>query len=1213
MRAEGYDVEPHRLSLLLENLIARHVSIEDRIAARRHTVHHSRLPSSQPLRRAERFNVRVGDRRDDGDVRRQIVSDRAARNGKGADRHLDYRKRRILFDVGKYQRHANPQIHRAVARHHIVVLPEHVPEHVSRRRFARRARYGDHFSLETFSSGKRQFHARLDRVVDHQQRKIFRQPLDFMIDHRARHQIEPSTDLRVSVLRRIALHAQMKLHHRPPPRNEHHRLFDVVIVRHHVPQDRLNVKSLRRLDDPFAARHRRQLLRRPTLVGLRAINYVGEIATVDRISRHLQDDRLGIDERRAILPVDLDAYLELLIDVHHAIGRGRSHSEALSINHARLPSIDRPHPIAKIMIHVGVVAVHRTLARRLDGDLQPTIARHGPVDRPIRFDIQDAALGDEPRLGRQPIADHLDRSEADRTNDRLVGHALDRPLGARLAQRLDLMTLDLCGIVYRRRLRTFARSARSGSKGDVDGAGVVDDRFRVERATHLNEIFIDAIAMTRVGLDEAVAVAQRREVDRADAVAINRQLKSAGVDAVISARIISRVEQKIAGVVNDRTPVVILNALQDMSMAAEDGVGAQIDQQSTEIFLIFERLRRIVDAPMRSDEYDIGMRSSVGNPRGENVAPLIGLTRRNIPRARLIVVGAEVFRDHIEVEKRNDKIVDANVNRVGRVVEIFAAADMDHARAIEQTILIDERLSTVIARVIVRRQDHVDIGVGEHVDHLGARVIIKRRRFALIGALFAERRNNAFEIDNAKVGVAHRRNVAELLDFADAPMHAPRENNVASVKNFSRAAYRVGIALDGADGGIVSGEPRESLFDGDMERALHKQTPFDVRSATDACAHHIVGSDRSHSENSFVEETIIFKVSDGVFDLEKRTVDKGVDLKNFEVVLGAATRDADIDADIKQRRRPKRLIVLGKFLAEVEQAIVDRAPIVAELGLKKRLVFHRKTARRNVGDDAGGITDARERRDFKSTARAASTVHSDIEGIAGSSARNDIRPEDVAALDEVFIVKGVELVGRKAQLLIVEVDEILAAVERDVDDVIAAAAAARLHHHVVVILLEQILKTLARIDGMTFDQPIGEAPVAEEQLISFLLVGINVVTEEAAILLESRRLFAVLAVQNNVVDDVREGDDALNSAVAVEEQPVDGLALEIDVPNAEAEQLDVEMIGNEMHGVESRLRMPKIIFVLTEQTDAESLAALQRLSDRRLKIFQPINYCRRPP
>ena len=99
-------------------------------------------------------------------------------------------------------------------------------------------------------------------------------------------------------------------------------------------------------------------------------------------------------------------------------------------------------------------------------------------------------------------------------------------------------------------------------------------------------------------------------------------------------------------------------------MTAEHGVGAAIDQRLPDGNHFIGRLVGIIELPINGDEHEIGMRPSVGDPRGKSFAPLLWIVDWNEEIACLIIVGGEIFYHAVDIEECNDEIVCLDEDRL---------------------------------------------------------------------------------------------------------------------------------------------------------------------------------------------------------------------------------------------------------------------------------------------------------------------------------------------------------------------------------------------------------------------------------------------------------------------------------------------------------------------------------------------------------------------
>ena len=172
----------------------------------------------------------------------------------------------------------------------------------------------------------------------------------------------------------------------------------------------------------------------------------------------------------------------------------------------------------------------------------------------------------------------------------------------------------------------------------------------------------------------AVTCSERDICDILDAVFRKCQLERAarlnqtahGVDFRIA------VEKKIAGVVNYRTVVVILDTLNSVSMACNNCICTEIDQQmcdfSRRLIWIFD----VVQTPVSRNDYDIRFFMCCLYFFFEGIRPEFRLVNWQIPAARFIFISRVKFHRGINGENCDCKITCSDVNRFRCVLEIFA-------------------------------------------------------------------------------------------------------------------------------------------------------------------------------------------------------------------------------------------------------------------------------------------------------------------------------------------------------------------------------------------------------------------------------------------------------------------------------------------------------------------------------------------------------------
>ena len=117
---------------------------------------------------------------------------------------------------------------------------------------------------------------------------------------------------------------------------------------------------------------------------------------------------------------------------------------------------------------------------------------------------------------------------------------------------------------------------------------------------------------------------------------------------------------------------------------------------------------------------------------------------------------------------------------------------MSDAGLIEQTALIDERVSTVIDGVMIGSQN--DIDAGEEIQLFGARAEVEKI-IALVDIGVADGRDRAQQIDDAQIGVEHGRDVFERLSIRRNEIHTPPDIDIASKKYFGAPARRHDIYM----------------------------------------------------------------------------------------------------------------------------------------------------------------------------------------------------------------------------------------------------------------------------------------------------------------------------------------------------------------------------------------------------------------------------------
>ena len=99
-------------------------------------------------------------------------------------------------------------------------------------------------------------------------------------------------------------------------------------------------------------------------------------------------------------------------------------------------------------------------------------------------------------------------------------------------------------------------------------------------------------------------------------------------------------------------------------MTAEHAVGAAIDQNLADRGHLIGRSAQAALLPIHGDEHEIGMRPSVGDPRGKSFAPLLWIVDWNEEIACLIIVGGEIFYHAVDIEECNDEIVCLDEDRL---------------------------------------------------------------------------------------------------------------------------------------------------------------------------------------------------------------------------------------------------------------------------------------------------------------------------------------------------------------------------------------------------------------------------------------------------------------------------------------------------------------------------------------------------------------------
>ena len=67
-----------------------------------------------------------------------------------------------------------------------------------------------------------------------------------------------------------------------------------------------------------------------------------------------------------------------------------------------------------------------------------------------------------------------------------------------------------------------------------------------------------------------------------------------------------------------------------------------------------------------------------------------------------------------------------------------------------------QRVGTVIAAVIVRGGDDIDIRIDKHLQHFRAGAVVIGAALALVDALLTLAGHHAFQVDNAEVGLRQR-------------------------------------------------------------------------------------------------------------------------------------------------------------------------------------------------------------------------------------------------------------------------------------------------------------------------------------------------------------------------------------------------------------------------------------------------------------------------
>ena len=82
--------------------------------------------------------------------------------------------------------------------------------------------------------------------------------------------------------------------------------------------------------------------------------------------------------------------------------------------------------------------------------------------------------------------------------------------------------------------------------------------------------------------------------------------------------------------VDDRTPVVHLDIIEQTGVATEHGIGAAIDQLMSDCFQLIRRFTVSINLPIDRDENDIGVAFGIGNLPVEGSLPQFGVVERQI-------------------------------------------------------------------------------------------------------------------------------------------------------------------------------------------------------------------------------------------------------------------------------------------------------------------------------------------------------------------------------------------------------------------------------------------------------------------------------------------------------------------------------------------------------------------------------------------------------
>ena len=178
-------------------------------------------------------------------------------------------------------------------------------------------------------------------------------------------------------------------------------------------------------------------------------------------------------------------------------------------------------------------------------------------------------------------------------------------------------------------------------------------------------------------------------------------------------------------------------------MTADDGIGTRIDHHAGQLALARAREGLVLPAPVHHRDHDVG---AMQRPRCRDVeAHLVVLAPRH---AGLVVIGLEAARQELVVaEQRDAQSLAFDDQRRVRTREVATTAEVRDAALFEQSEHFAEGLRSVVARMIVRERDGVEVAL-QHAERAGVRA----ERVGLAGLGRARRRDDAFEIADADVG-----------------------------------------------------------------------------------------------------------------------------------------------------------------------------------------------------------------------------------------------------------------------------------------------------------------------------------------------------------------------------------------------------------------------------------------------------------------------------